>query len=317
LKDKDTFSRAVKEELARVTPQSRKQAYWEMAALTKYLRLKGGRKGSGEIPTEPFLARRLLYLMKQCGMELVRDMDMPLEHTASGPENSVKDAPKDIFREILRIEAFRDISPDSMRALLRTPSNRRAFLRGAFLARGSISSPSKNHHLEIALPTYEDGVFVSKILEKEGLKGGLVRRRSSHVAYLKDADGIAEFLRLTGASQAVLDYENVRARKSLMSSVLRVVNMDRANVSRAVEASMKQLADIRLIDEEMGLGHLPAALRELARTRLAHPDLTMEELGHLLSPPASKSAVNHRFRRIAEIADEIRKKKSGEGDFPA
>jgi DNA-binding protein WhiA len=155
------------------------------------------------------------------------------------------------------------------------------------------------------------------MLDKEGLKGGLVKRRSSHVAYLKDADEIAEFLRLTGAFQAVLDYENIRARKSLMSSVLRVVNMDRANVSRAVEASIKQLGDIRLIDEEIGLSRLPHALRELARARLEHPDLTMEELGQLLVPQASKSAVNHRFRRIAEIADGLRKEKDGEPESPA
>ena len=92
--------------------------------------------------------------------------------------------------------------------------------------------------------------------------------------------------------------------------------MDRANVSRAVDASIKQLRDIRLIDEEVGLAHLPAALRELARLRLAHPDLTMEELGQLLNPPASKSAVNHRFRRLGEMADDLRKRKDGEPESP-
>ncbi len=154
-------------------------------------------------------------------------------------------------------------------------------------------------------------------MEKEGLKGGLVRRRSSHVAYLKDADEIAEFLRITGAFQAVMDYEDIRARKSLKSSVLRMVNMDRANVSRAVEASIKQLLDIRTIDEEMGLSNLPSALRELARVRLANPDLTMEELGQMLVPAASKSAVNHRFRRIAEIAAGLRQIKGGGPEPPA
>lgn len=281
--EKDTFSRAVKEELARVRTGNRRQAYFEMVALQKYLRLRQGRRRGAGIPTEPFLMRRLLYLMKKWG---------------------TNDAPRDVA-----------LAPPSI--LSSDPVCRRAFLRGAFLARGSISSPVKNHHLEIALPTLEDGELVSSLLSKEGLKGGLIRRRSSYVAYLKDADEIAEFLRLTGAFQAVLDYENIRARKSLKSSVLRVVNMDRANVSRAVEASIKQLGDIRLIDEEIGLSRLPHALRELARARLEHPDLTMEELGQLLVPQASKSAVNHRFRRIAEIADGLRKEKDGEPESPA
>jgi len=294
---KDTFSRAVKEELARVRPKNPRQAYWEMVALQKYLSFRSGRRPGSEIPAEPFLARRLLYLMKQCGADASRDAS--------------RDAPKDASRDTTKAAP-----QESTSTLLSDPACRRAFLRGAFLARGSIASPNKNHHLEIALPSHEDGALVGSILDKEGLKGGLVTRRSSHVAYLKDADEIAEFLRLTGAFQAVLDYENIRARKSLMSSVLRVVNMDRANVSRAVDASIKQLRDIRLIDEEVGLAHLPAALRELARLRLAHPDLTMEELGQLLNPPASKSAVNHRFRRLGEMADDLRKRKDGEPESP-
>ena len=103
-------------------------------------------------------------------------------------------------------------------------------------------------------------------------------------------------------------YEGVRVQKTLKSSVLRQVNMDRANVSRAVESSLKQIEDIRLIDEEQGLHRLPPALREVAQARLAHQALTMEELGQVLDPPISKSAVNHRLRRIAKRAENLREK---------
>jgi len=158
----------------------------------------------------------------------------------------------------------------------------------------------------MALPARKDALFVRSLLSKEGLRAGLVVRRSNWVVYLKDGDDITGFLTAVGANKSVLDYENVRAQKSLKSSVQRLVNMDRANVSRSVEASLKQLQDIRLIDEERGLSTLPAALRELARLRMENPDMSMEELGQALSVPASKSAVNHRFRRLAQIAEEIR-----------
>jgi DNA-binding protein WhiA len=113
-------------------------------------------------------------------------------------------------------------------------------------------------------------------------------------------------LKTVGATKSVFDYENIRVQKSLKSSVQRLVNMDRANVGRSVEASLRQVEDIRVIDEEQGLSTLPPALRELARLRMENPDMSMEELGQALAKPASKSAVNHRFRRIAALADDMR-----------
>ncbi len=174
------------------------------------------------------------------------------------------------------------------------------------MSRGSVSSPTRTHHLEMALPARKDALFVRSLLAREELRGGLVQRRSSWVVYLKDGDEISGFLTAVGASRSVLDYENVRARKSLKSSVQRLVNMDRANVGRSVEASIRQLEDIRLIDEERGLTALPPALREVARLRIQNPDMSMEELGQALTTPVSKSAVNHRMRRLAEMAQDIR-----------
>jgi hypothetical protein len=126
------------------------------------------------------------------------------------------------------------------------------------------------------------------------------------VVYLKDAGEICDLLKLMGASRAVFEYENVRVTKSLKSSVQRLVNMDEANVSRTVEAALRQTADIRLIDMEEGLIHLAPALNKLARLRLEHPGASMEDLGLMMVPPISKSAVNHRFRRLAKIASDLR-----------
>jgi len=290
--DLDTFSRTVKEELARVPVDGHSTAYWEAAALRRFLPARS-KDGDGTFTAEPFVLRRLFYLMKQ---------GSGVRPTVIGPSQRGKRQ----ARGKIPPPAQGDPAEPSLTAIRNNPSSRRAFLRGVFLARGSVSSPTRTHHLEVALPARKDALFVRSLMAKEGFRAGLVQRRSNWVVYLKDGDDITGFLTAVGASKSVLDYENVRAQKSLKSSVQRLVNMDRANVSRSVEASLKQLQDIRLIDEERGLATLPAALRELARLRMENPDMSMEELGQALSVPASKSAVNHRFRRLAAIAEEIR-----------
>lgn len=285
--EKDTFSRILKEELSRVEIPGPEQAFWEYYAL-QYLIATRNQVGAGNQNSnsgfeleackgyvKPYLLRRLFYLSKKL--------------SASGQSTCFTTAP-------------------DFEQLKLNPDNRRSFLRGVFLARGSLSSPVRGHHLEMAMPCKQTALGVKGLIGKEGLKGGLVKRRSSWVVYIKDADRISQFLTLLGASRSVLHYEGVRVQKTLKSSVLRQVNMDRANVSRAVESSLKQIEDIRLIDEEQGLHRLPPALREVAQARLAHQALTMEELGQVLDPPISKSAVNHRLRRIAKRAENLREK---------
>lgn len=291
--ERDTFSRILKEELSRVEITGEDPAFWELYALQRLIVPKNGKPGTANAAgnqkltfatckghIKPYLLRRLFYLNK----------NLP----ASGLESNSAQ--------------IRDFDELKLRA-----DNRRGFLRGVFLARGSLSSPVRGHHLEMVLPCKQTALLVKSLVDQEGLKSGLVKRRSSWVVYIKDADRISQFLTLVGASRAVLQYENVRVQKDLKSSVQRQVNMDRANVSRSVESSLKQIEDIQLIDEEQGLHRLSPALREVARARLAHQALTMEELGQVLDPPISKSAVNHRFRRIAQRAGQIReKRKQGE-----
>jgi hypothetical protein len=292
--DTDTFSRTVKEELARTPVRGRSQAYWEAVALRRFLprRVKGASDGSFE--AEPFLIRRLYYLKKH----------------GSGAQPSVfGTVPGNRRRARGRIAPSSDGPAGPPPGRLReSASSRRGFLRGVFLARGSVSSPTRAHHLEMAMRARKDALLVRSLLSKEGLRSGVVERRSAWVVYLKHGDDVAEFLKAVGATVSVLEYEDVRVMKSVKSSVQRLVNMDRANVGRSVEASLRQLEDIRLIDEARGLGSLPPALRELARLRVENPDMSMEELGFALKAPASKSAVNHRFRRIAKIADELRRR---------
>ncbi len=293
--DKYSFSKTVKLELAKVEITDSFQAFWEALALRRLLAHGHYLSSETQISAEPFLARRLYYLGKR----------------GSGVSPSLKTrflGPKSWLRrgKVTVNTSVKDRALPAYDILRRNAFCRRAYLRGLFLAKGSVSSPSKEHHLEIVLATKNEALFVQSLLKREGLKSGAIRRRSFYVVYIKGGDRISEFLKLLGASQSVLYYENIRAGKSLKSSVQRIVNMDRANVSRSVEASLKQMGNIELIDKEQGLMRLPKALRELARLRMENPDLSMEELGRLLNPPISKSAVNHRFRRIANIASGLR-----------
>ena len=290
---RDTFSSEVKEELARVPVKGRTQAYWEALALKRFLPARRPRAGDGSLSAELFVVRRFYQLTKQ--VSGVRPTVL-----ATDPSSETRGKK----RIVPAPEAILGSTP--LGRLRESAACRRAFLRGVFLARGSVASPSRAYHLEMALRSAKDAFLVRSLLLKEGLQSGLVRRRSSWVVYIKDGDDVAEFLKAVGAFASVLRYEDIRARKSLKGSVQRLVNMDRANVQRSVEASLKQLEDIQLIDEEIGLQHLPPALRDIARLRLDNPDMCMEELGQALSPPASKSAVNHRFRRISAMASEIR-----------
>jgi len=300
VRDRDSFSSEVKEELARVPVKGRSQAYWEAFALRRFLPARPRRSAEGSLSAEPFLIRRFYQLLKQASDLRLVVLD---SGSAKGPHKK--------RRVVSPSEASLAAFP--VGRLRESALCRRAFLRGAFLARGYVSSPARSYHLEIALRSSKDALLVRLLLRKEGLQAGLVRRRSSHVVYIKDGDQVAEFLKAVGAFSSVLRYEDIRARKSLKGSVQRLVNMDRANVQRSVEASMRQLQDIELIDAELGLQHLPPALRDIARLRLEYPEMCMEELGQSLSPPASKSAVNHRFRRISAIANEIRAARGNTG----
>lgn len=298
---KESFSRSVKEELAKVTVPGTTAAFWEACALRHFLSDSPPDSPLSSVETtlaaKPFLLRRLYYLERQgSGLHPSFKRRTPSSNRNRSNRKVQARARTDRMRP----------SPD---LLIKDESCRRAYLRGVFLAKGYVASPLKTHHLETVLPNRKEAVIVQSLLSVEGLRAGLIKRRSSWIVYMKNAAHIVEFLKMTGASNSLLQYEDIRVRKSLKNSVQRLVNMDRANVSRSVEASLRQLEHIRIIDQEKGLSHLPPALRELARLRILNPGLSLEELGELLNPPASKSAVNHRFRRIARIADKLAEKK--------
>ncbi|SHJ48880.1 DNA-binding protein WhiA [Parasporobacterium paucivorans] len=186
---------------------------------------------------------------------------------------------------------------------------KRAFLRGAFLAAGSISDPEKFYHLELVTSDMEKALELQHVITAFGIDAKIVGRKNNFVVYIKDSDSIAEFLNVMEAHVALMNFENIRILKEMRNSVNRQVNCETANINKTVSASLKQIEDITYIKETGNLHTLTANLREIAEIRLEFPELPLKELGTMLNPPIGKSGVNHRLRKISDIADSLREVK--------
>lgn len=185
---------------------------------------------------------------------------------------------------------------------------KRAYLRGAFLAGGSINHPeSSSYHLEIVTIYLEHAQVLIQLLEEFGLHAKVIERKKGHVVYIKESEKITQFLNVIGAHQALFQFEDARIVKDMRNSVNRLVNCETANLNKTVAAAIKQLENIQLIDKHIGIDNLPEKLRELAKIRLEHPDLNLQEIAELIpGKKVSKSGINHRFRKLNEIAQKFR-----------
>lgn len=184
----------------------------------------------------------------------------------------------------------------------------RAYLRGAFLAGGSVNHPeSVSYHLELASLYREHSEALSHLCNRFNLKAKWIERKKGYVVYIKEGEKITEFLNLIGAHQALLRFEDVRIVKDMRNSVNRIVNCETANLNKTITAAMEQVENIRYIEREVGLEQLPLRLQQIAKLRLKHPDMSLKELSERLSEAkVTKSGVNHRLRKLNQIADKLR-----------
>ena len=184
----------------------------------------------------------------------------------------------------------------------------KSYLRGAFLAGGSVNSPdTSRYHLEIYSSYEEHNQDVCDMMNAFQLNARALERRNGYITYLKESEKIADFLALIGATSSMLKFEDIRIVRDMRNSVNRLVNCENANMNKTIDAAGKQIANIKLIEEVNGFDSLPDRLREIAELRIENPDISLKELGEMVpSGPISKSGVNHRLRKINQIADEIR-----------
>ncbi len=183
---------------------------------------------------------------------------------------------------------------------------RRAFIRGAFLASGSVSDPEKFYHLEIVCATEEKATQLQHMIATFQVDAKIIIRKKYYVVYIKEGSQIVDMLNIMGAPVALMELENIRILKEMRNSVNRQVNCETANINKTVSAAVKQIEDITYIRDTAGLESLPENLQEIARVRLALPEATLKELGEALDPPVGKSGVNHRLRKLGELADKMR-----------
>ena len=183
---------------------------------------------------------------------------------------------------------------------------RRAFLRGAFLSVGSISKPEKSYHFEMVCTTMAKAMQLCDIIKSFELDAKIVERKKHFVVYIKDGESIVDMLNIMEAHVSLMELINIRIIKEMRNTVNRKVNCETANLNKTVSASVKQIEDIRLIQDTIGLLSLKRPLQEIAVIRLENPDASLKELGAMLSRAVGKSGVNHRLRKLSEIADGLR-----------
>lgn len=185
---------------------------------------------------------------------------------------------------------------------------KRAFIRGAFMASGSMTDPNKGYHFEIVCRTPEQASRLQELMREFETEPKIIERKNYYVVYLKEGSQIVDMLNVMEAYVSLMNLENVRILKEMRNSVNRKVNCETANIGKTVNAAVKQIADIELIRDTDGLDSLPMPLREMAMVRLEYPEAPLKDLGKYMDPPVGKSGINHRLRKLAAVAEAIRER---------
>lgn len=306
-----SFASETKNELARKEIESTCCAKAELAAL---IRMNGSmgigqRKIYVDVKTEnPATARRIFSLTKHIyniQPEIVVRRKMRLKKNNSYLVR-INEMAQEILQDLKIIDENNYPQARIDQNLIVDNCCQRAYLRGAFLAAGSVNDPeTSSYHLEISSTYEEHCLDLLELANSFDLNAKCIERKKNYVLYIKESELISAFMILVEASNAVFKLEDARIIRDIRNSVNRQLNCDKANIQKTVDAAGRQLDSIRLIDQVIGLDQLPDRLREVAEVRLENPEDNLTELGEKLSVKISKSGVNHRLRKINEIADKL------------
>jgi len=309
-----SFSAVTKNELARVEGQRSCCRLAELAALIKMdgsIQISGGQQVALDIMTEnAAVARKIFSLVKSLfGLQT----EVLVQRKTRLRKNNVylvRIPPQKGMNGILNRLGMVGGSgwpEDTVREdLVSRECCRRAYLRGVFLGGGSVNSPEGTYHLEIITENETFARYIGKLMQKFHLAAKVNQRKNWYVVYLKESEQIVGFLNIMGAHSALLNFENARIYKDMRNQVNRLVNCETANLNKTVNAAVRQLENIELIRDTIGLEQIPDSLREAAELRVRYPDANLKELGDMMKPRLGKSGVNHRLRKIEEIAERIR-----------
>ena len=308
-----SFSSEVKEELSRHLPTARHCQIAETAAILSLCGQISEKDGTIRIQTEnAYVARKYFTLLKKT-FNIEAELAVKLNQKENTYLIRVNDRgeTRQILQAVKLHETDRQLAMPIPAVVVQRQCCKRAFLRGAFLASGSISDPNRFYHLEIVCPDAPRAEQVQELLKSFGIDARIVLRKNHHVVYMKEGAQIVEMLGIMEANIALMNLENVRILKEMRGSVNRKVNCEAANINKTVSASVKQMEDIRYLETRQVLDHLPPNLVQIARLRLENQDASLKELGEMLVPPVGKSGVNHRLRKLSRLAEELRQNKEG------
>lgn len=311
-----SFSAETKNELSRVTCDNSCCNITELAALVRLagsIQIVGYKKLNLKITTElNSIARKIFKLLKQNfginttisvnkNQMLKRNNSYVLMVTSEmGAEKLIRElgilAPGEGYYTLNKVPTH----------LITHDECKRAFIRGAFLGGGSISDPGKTYHMEFVTNNEDFAESLKELINSLGFNCKIVCRKNNYVLYLKESEQISDLLSVIGAHNALFSLQNTKIVKAMRNNVNRIVNCETANLSKTVNAAVRQVENIKFIEQTMGINNIPQNLQQIAKLRLEYEDMTLKELGEMLNPPIGKSGVNHRLRKIEEIADKLR-----------
>jgi len=305
-----SFSMDVKEELRRKTGNARHCRIAELAALTIYLAYPV-EDGCLEYRTETApVAEQVGALIEKLFYEVpaltkVKNGRQTVHFIRMGSKE-LTDKMLETMKLTRQEAEGRFWLPDAM--LLQRSCCKRAYVRGAFLATGSVSDPQKSYHFELVFAHREQAEQIQELLRSFDVEAGIVARKKASVLYVKEGAQISDLLNVMEAHVALMELENVRILKEMRNSINRQVNCETANLNKTVTAAARQIEDIELIRDTIGFDELKEELKEMARVRLAYPESSLQELGTYLAVPIGKSGVNHRLAKLCEIAEGLKQK---------
>ena len=311
-----SFSSKVKGEICRYSDISKEEALAELSAIMK---VSGTIAFSGlglsfRITTENPASAKLIFLLLKEHFNI--HSKLMVKKSNSLKKNNIYMVVIDEsmgVRELLsttgifkEVDGIMNLDYSIEKEMIESDETKRAYIRGAFLGGGSISNPEKTYHLEFVTHSEEYANELCKLINSFGLNSKVIQRKNSHIIYIKEGEQIVDLLNILGAHTCLLELENIRIKKEMRNNVNRLVNCETANLSKTVNAAVRQVESIELIKASVGLQRLPKNLQEIAELRLQYPEESLKELGEMLDPPIGKSGVNHRLRKIEKIAEEVR-----------
>ena len=316
-----SFASDMKKELSLIIPEKKCCLLAEIAG---FLRMNGsiGLLGGGKISVsvsseDPAVTRMMKKLIK-----IYFDADTSLEIISGSGIRKMKHyrltfddmlMGEQVLREtgMLTVQEGSNVLTDGISSeIVRKKCCKRSYLRGLFLASGSVNHPERGYHLEIVGRGSIMSSDIRKLMNSFGLHAKISERRDHFIVYIKESEKIVDFMNIVGAHNQLFEYENVRIIKDMRNRTNRIVNCESANLDKSVNAAARQLKNINYLEEKIGINTLPEKLRIAAVSRIENPELPLRELAALIKPPVSKSGLNHRFTRLDDMAESLRQQEA-------